>query len=351
MSLVTAWKVIPSCLALILLGLSVGRASAATDELPQLTRQVPPFVQGECAKALLTAPVRFVCPPLVPVSKYIKRPGLFGTFSGNEIGAKLTLVSFNHGDVGPGYWHWIAGLGTSAGINRWVLSDAQNVVRGKPKFMRVIALDGRIVRLWRFPPHPAGGQFGGHVVAITRADPLIAVASVHGETAIVSARMAVALARKATPRTSSLKRFDRNGIHFEYPASWFVTTKPLSNGVNPTYRFTLSTHPVRRTPRDTGPCLPGVAAQLPKTAVLAYVREATGADRTSSLPRMQPRPRSFRLPTRSDNALCGFNRGLWVPFKSGGRAFYLGLYVGPRASKASVQALARIVNNMAVDPR
>lgn len=87
-------------------------------------------------------------------------------------------------------------------------------------------------------------------------------------------------------------------------------------------------------------------------AVLAYVREALGADRRISLPRMQPRPERFRLPTRSDNALCGFPPGgRWVPFKSGGRAFYLALYVGSRAPQSRVQALARIVNNMAVDPR
>ena len=89
-------------------------------------------------------------------------------------------------------------MGTQAGVNRWVLSDAQNVKRGKPKFLHIRVLDGRWVRLWRFPPYPAGGQFGGHVAAITRSGPYVAVASIHGyETADASARMAVALARKA----------------------------------------------------------------------------------------------------------------------------------------------------------
>lgn len=353
MSFVTMRKFIPSCLALLLLGVSVGRASAATDESPQLTRQLPQFVQGECAKALLTAPVRFVCPPLVPVSKYIKVPGLYGTFNGNEDGAKISLVSFNHGDVGPGYWHWIAGLGTRAGINRWVLSDAQNVVRGKPKLIQRRYVDGREVKIWRFPPHPAGGQFGGHDVAITPAGSLFAVASVHGESVNASARMAVALAQKAVPSSvMPLKRYDGNGISFQYPRSWFVTTERLSNAVNPTYRFTVSSHRVRPTGKEEGPCLPGIARQLPPTAALAYLREALGADRRISLPRMQPRPERFRLPTRSDNALCGFPPGgRWVPFKSGGRAFYLALYVGPRASKARAQSLARIVNGMKIDPR
>ena len=149
---------------------------------------------------------------------------------------------------------------------------------------------------------------------------------------------------------TSFKRFDQSGIHFEYPASWFVTTKPLSNGVDPKYLFTVSTNPVRRTSKDLGPCLPGIAAQLPPNAVLAYLREDFSG-RSRSLPRMQPRPRTFRLPRRTDNALCGFDRGVWVPFRSGGRALYLALYVGQRASASRAEMLARVVNEMRIDPR
>lgn len=168
--------------------------------------------------------------------------------------------------------------------------------------------------------------------------------------------LALAFALAAIVSTSAsgapAERFDRNGIVFQYPDSWFVTTKPLSNGVNPTYRFTASTHPVRRTPRDSGPCLPGIGEQLPRTAVLAYLREAVGADRRFSLPRMTTRPKHFRLPTRSDTSLCGFGPGgRWVPFKSGGRAFYLGIYVGPRASAANVRAVSRIIDGMTIEPR
>jgi hypothetical protein len=339
--------------ALATLGNSASEASGRAGRSPELTRKLHQVVQRECTKALVTSPVRFVCPPLVPVSKYIKRPGLYGTFNGDEGRAKITLLSFNGGDNGPGYWHWIAGLGTRAGVNRWVLSDAQNVVRGKPKLSLRESVDGREVKIWRFPPHPAGGQFGGHDVAITRAGSLFAVGSVHGESAVASARIAVALAKEAAPSSvNPRERFDRHGISFQYPASWFVTTERLSNAVNPTYRFTVSSHRVRPTGKEEGPCLPGIAAQLPPTAVLAYLREALGADRRISLPRLQPRPKKFRLPTRSDNALCGFPPGgRWVPFKSEGRAFYLALYVGSRAPQSRVQALARMFNNMSIDTR
>jgi hypothetical protein len=147
-------------------------------------------------------------------------------------------------------------------------------------------------------------------------------------------------------------RFDRHGIAFEYPSRWFVTTRPLSNGANPIYRFTVSTSPVRRTSADEGPCLPGVARQLRRTAVLAYLREALGADRALSLPRLPRRPRSFRLPTSADRSLCGFDRGSrWVPFKEAGRAFYLGVYVGPKATMTARRALQSLLDGMQIESR
>ena len=168
----------------------------------------------------------------------------------------------------------------------------------------------------------------------------------------VTAAVALLLVAAATGTAAAVKRYDRHGVSFTYPAAWVVTTRPLSNVTNPRYRVTVSTAPVERTSRDDGPCLSGIAGQLPKDAVLMYVMEALGTDRTVSLPRMQPRPRSFRLPARSDNALCGFNGGgLWVPFKSGGRVFYLGVYVGPAASAAARAALRRLVDGMRIEPR
>jgi hypothetical protein len=156
----------------------------------------------------------------------------------------------------------------------------------------------------------------------------------------------------ATASGGASARFDRNGISFVYPNAWFVTTRPLSNGVNPRYRFAVGTMLVGRTRRDDGPCLPGVAAQLRKTDVLVYLREALGVDRVRSLPRMPPRPRSFRLPTRADMSLCGFGPGgRWVPFRTAGRAFYLGVYVGPRAAANRTRTLRRLLDGMRIEPR
>ena len=338
-------------------------ASGVATSAPRLTRDVPDVVQRVCASGQPSSPLPLVCPPLVPLTRYRTHPGLNGVLLGNTStppvrppADRLYLLGFNGGDSGPTYWHWMAGMGTPAAIQYWILSDARNVVRGKPTRVRTVVVDGRRVEIWRFPDHPAGGQFGGHYAAITTSGRLRAIASVHGDHPQESARMAVALAQKAASQPGSgarsLARFDRDGIAFRYPRPWFLTTQPLSNGINPKYRFAVSSVPVRRTSEDLGPCLAGIAKQLPADAALVYLREALGTDRTSSLPRLQPRPRSIRLPAQADNSLpCFGPGGRWIPFRSGGRAFYLGLYLGPKAPPGIAQTLRRLIDGIDIAPR
>lgn len=172
---------------------------------PRLTRDVPRFVKQVCASGRSSSPIRLVCPPLVPVTKYRKQTGLSGVLLGSTNIPRLKppadriyLLGFNGGDSGPTYWHWVAGIGTREAIQYWVLSDARNEVRGKPKQITTLVVEERKVEIWRFPMHPAGGGLGGHVAAITRSGPYFAIASVHGyDTVNASARVAVALARKA----------------------------------------------------------------------------------------------------------------------------------------------------------
>jgi hypothetical protein len=171
---------------------------------PRLTPSVPPFVTRVCESGRAASPIPLVCPPLVPVTKYRPFPGLSGVLLGNtgrpsvaSPADQLYLVTFNGGDSGPVYWHWLAGMGTPAATRYWVLSDARNEVKGKPSRLGTISVGGRRVELWRFPDYPAGGQFGGHVAAITRSGPYLAIASVHGDDPAGSARVAVALAARA----------------------------------------------------------------------------------------------------------------------------------------------------------
>jgi hypothetical protein len=156
----------------------------------------------------------------------------------------------------------------------------------------------------------------------------------------------VALAAPA----EEVKRFRQSGITFAYPSHWFLTTRPISHAGNPVYRFTIANRSVRRTRADTGPCLAGVARQLRPGSVLVFLREALGADRTRSLPRMPRRPRTFALPTVGDRSLCGFADGgsRWIPFRDANRAFYLGVYVGPKASRTARNRLQRVLDGMII---
>jgi hypothetical protein len=185
-------------------GASAGARAAQSPFVPRLTTRVPPFVTRLCA-GVRHAPLPVVCPPLVPVTQYRRFPGLSGVLVGSTgippvrpPADAIYLLGFNGGDSGPVYWHWLAGMGTPGAIRYWVLSDARNEVKGRPRRVAVRRLAGRRVEIWRFPDYPAGGEFGGHVAAITPSGPYLAIASVHGsDTADVDARMAVALARKA----------------------------------------------------------------------------------------------------------------------------------------------------------
>src|SRR5437870_4419381 len=74
------------------------------------------------------------------------------------------------------------------------------------------------------------------------------------------------------------RAFSSHGISFAYPATWHATSKPLSNGAEPVYRFAVGNFRFHRTSRDLGPCLMGIARERPKNGVLAFMREALGAD-------------------------------------------------------------------------
>ena len=82
-------------------------------------------------------------------------------------------------------------------LKRAAATLSERYCEGKPTRLKPRLISGRKVDIWRFPDHPAGGQFGGHYAAITQSGPYLVVASIHGENADKSAQMAVALARKA----------------------------------------------------------------------------------------------------------------------------------------------------------
>ncbi len=139
-----------------------------------------------------------VCPTLVPATRYIRVAGLWGTLSSSP---SWWGITFNNGDNGQGYVHWIAGGGTMKAIRYYVLGDSQNEVKGLPRLVSHRKLSGFSVAIYTFPAYPAGGPNGGHTLALVQCGGLGLFASIHssiwsGYVAAVTA-MAVDLARRS----------------------------------------------------------------------------------------------------------------------------------------------------------
>jgi hypothetical protein len=158
----------------------------------------------------------------------------------------------------------------------------------------------------------------------------------------------LALLSGVSEASASLRMFSNHGISFAYPSAWHATTQPLFNATEPVYRFAVGNFRFHRTPRDIGPCLSGIAKERPKNGVLAFMREALGADRRRSLPRTPSRPKHISLPRSSDQAWClGHGTGEIV-FHTADRVFYLAMSVGPTASRADKRRLRTLLNAMRI---
>ena len=152
--------------------------------------------------------------------------------------------------------------------------------------------------------------------------------------------------RGLVQKAESLRYFSRSGITFAYPGSWYLTTRRLSNGVEPVYRFAVGNFRFHRTPRDVGPCLQGIAKQRTSTGVLAFIREAVGTDARRA--HAGPRPKTFRLPAPTEQAACLGPGSRQFTFRQSGRVFYLWLSVAPKASRAARTELRRLLDSMKI---
>jgi hypothetical protein len=157
---------------------------------------------------------------------------------------------------------------------------------------------------------------------------------------------------------TDVERHDHLGISFEYPSNWFVTTEPLSDGADPDYRFAASTVRVKRTRHDKGPCLAGIARQLPPRAALVFLREYRGASRRRALPRLDPFPRRFSLTPGlpqcfhvPSNPTKPYGRGAGIHFRESGRALILFVWVGPRATEETERELRLLVASLEIRTR
>jgi hypothetical protein len=189
-----------SVAALVFVSLVVGCASQEpSDELHvgdvTLRRGTPTIVRAACEQTQKQVTVAVVCPDLTPESRYTRSVGLWGPMIFSPDTYALT---FNNGDVGEGYVHWIVGVGTVTEVRQHVLGDRNNVVKGLPRLTGTREREGNAIELWEFPPHPAGGPNGGHGAAFVSCGPLLVFASIHGIAHVAAAEeMALDLARLA----------------------------------------------------------------------------------------------------------------------------------------------------------
>ena len=133
-------------------------AGAQSTPSIKLVRAKPKIVKAACRTAQSDVRIRVACPTLIPASRYVHREGLWGS---NSYPPDLWWITFNNGDNGPGYVHWMAGGGNMKAIARYVLSDSMNEVKGKPSLVVQRGFSGYRVSIYQYPPHPAGGGAAG----------------------------------------------------------------------------------------------------------------------------------------------------------------------------------------------
>jgi hypothetical protein len=177
-----------------------------------------------------------------------------------------------------------------------------------------------------------------------RAEPCFHIAHLAGAIACLGIAAVVVFSSQAVAVPATY--FSSKGIAFAYPSYWYVSTRPISNGVSPVYRFAVGNFRFHRTPRDIGPCLRGIAKQRPVTGVLAFMREAVGGD--ARRPRAGPRPKTFRLPGRIEQAACLGPGSTQFTFTQANRVFYLWISVAPGAPKTARKQIQRLLASMKI---
>ena len=196
MTKVVGQKFVAIALATALLTSAV--AIAQSTPSIKLVRAQPKIVKSACRMAHAQVRVRVACPTLIPATRYVHHEGLWGS---NSYPPDLWWITFNNGDNGPGYVHWMTGGGNMKAIARYVLSDSMNEVKGKPRLVGLRRFSGYRVSIYRFPPHPAGGSNGGHSMALVPCQGRGFFASIHrsiyGDHDSQVAAMAVDLARRS----------------------------------------------------------------------------------------------------------------------------------------------------------
>ena len=137
-----------------------------------MTTLIPRRVVRLCHRSDLAAlPVPVACPLLVP-SVPVPYPLLNGAIRWKTDGAGW-LITLNNGGSDPKrLLHWIFGVAAAGLLRSEILKHGTNVG------MRTVC--GIRVQHYRFDTYPAGGIFGGHILAIVSGRHWKSFGTVHG---------------------------------------------------------------------------------------------------------------------------------------------------------------------------
>jgi hypothetical protein len=170
----------------------------------RLSTRRPARVISTCAQARRQARIAVVCPPLVPTDGVVADRGLYGA-EVKEAGV-FYLVSFNNGD-NPGHVHWIVGAGRGDSVRRAQFDPRDWDAPGRIRRLGTRRYGPWTITFYRFPPHPSGGELGGHDVALARLRGITYFASLHGrrdhdaDAAMLIAMLLTAPARPQSARS------------------------------------------------------------------------------------------------------------------------------------------------------
>ena len=81
-----------------------------------------------------------------------------------------------------GHIHWIVGAGRGDSVQQSLFDPGIWEVPGRIHHLRERRYGQWRVAFYRFPPHPAGGQLGGHDLALARIGGTTYFVSIHGRT-------------------------------------------------------------------------------------------------------------------------------------------------------------------------
>lgn len=138
-------------------------------------------------------------------------------------------------------------------------------------------------------------------------------------------------------------------LSLNYPFNWYATTRRLDYVIDPHTLVAVASYVI---PLRAGANCDGTQGRgRPADGAFVLVKEVLdGASLKRSLPRLRPRPRRFELPS-TGRAGCLPPYSSVYQFRVAERAFYVYVSLGPRASKRTRAAVARMLNTMRIAPK